>query len=78
MSSPQSIRHVVAAEVRAEMGRQRKTGVELAAVLGISQQSASRRLRGETGLDLDEVAVVAEWLGVAPHDLLTAPSRISA
>lgn len=78
MSSPLSIRQVVAAEVRAEMGRQRKTGVELATVLGISQQSASRRLRGETGLDLDEVAVVAEWLGVAPHHLLSTPARMSA
>ena len=53
----------MAAEIRAEMARQRLTGVELARLLQCSQQSASRRLTGEVGIDLDELAVIADWLG---------------
>lgn len=60
----------MAGEVRAEMARQRKTGVELASHLQISQQSASRRLTGETDFDLDEVASIAEWLDVDLYQLI--------
>lgn len=56
------------------MARQRRTGVELAAVLKCSQQSASRRVNGGQGLDLDELPVIAEWLGIDVMDLV-APSR---
>ena len=52
------------------MARQKRTGVELAAVLKCSQQSASRRLNGGQGLDLDELPVIAEWLGINVADLL--------
>ena len=52
------------------MARQKRTGVELAAVLSCSQQSASRRLNGGQGLDLDELPLIAEWLGVDLLQLL--------
>lgn len=71
MSSP-TMRHKVAAELRAEMARQNRTGIELAALLGCSQQSASRRTSGLTGLDLDEAALIADWLGVTVADLIPA------
>lgn len=74
-----SYREGVAAEVRAEMARQRKTGVELASVLDLSQQSASRRLTGESGLDVDELAMIADWLKVPVARLLpTSDQQVSA
>lgn len=57
-----SYREQVAAEVRAEMARQRKTGRELASLLSITQQSASRRLNASTDLSLDELDIIARWL----------------
>ncbi|KRB73048.1 hypothetical protein ASE01_19935 [Nocardioides sp. Root190] len=56
------------------MARQRRTGVELAVVLQCSQQSASRRLNGGQGLDLDDLPLIAEWLGISVMDLI-APAR---
>lgn len=70
MGSPINLRQRVAAELRAEMARQKRTGVDLAAALKCSQQSASRRLNGGQGLDLDELPVIAEWLGIDVMDLL--------
>lgn len=52
------------------MARQRKTGIELASLLNLSQQSASRRMNGETDIDLDELEVIAGWLGVNVPALL--------
>ena len=69
----QTFRQRVAAEVRAEMARQKRTGVELAAVLRCSQQSASRRLVDGQGLSLDDLPLIADWLGLKVTDLL--PSR---
>jgi transcriptional regulator with XRE-family HTH domain len=46
------------------MARQRKSGIELASLLDLSQTSASRRLLGQTAFSLDELATVADWLGV--------------
>lgn len=57
------------------MARQRRTGVELAAVLKCSQQSASRRINGGQGLDLDELPVIADWLGVNVMDLIAPRSE---
>lgn len=70
MSTRQGLRQRVAAEIRAEMARQRRTGTELAKVIGCSQQSASRRINGGRGLDLDDLPLIAEWLGVDMADLL--------
>ncbi|HEY0889595.1 MAG TPA: helix-turn-helix domain-containing protein [Nocardioides sp.] len=73
-----SLRQQVAAEIRAEMARQRKTGVDLARLLQCSQQSASRRLNGGLGLDLDELPVIADWLGVPLVNLLAASQKDAA
>ena len=61
---------VIASNVRAEMARKRKRGTELAALLGISQAAASRRLTGETSLDVGEVCAIAEWMDVPITDLM--------
>lgn len=74
MSSAPTLNGIVAGEIRAEMARQRKTGVDLAHALHCSQQSASRRLTGQTPLTLDELAAIAEWLSV-PVSVFTASRR---
>jgi len=65
-----SLRSLTAGEVRAEMARQRKSGIELASLLNLSQQSVSRRLNAETDFSLDELAAVADWLGVPVLSLI--------
>lgn len=54
----------VAAEVRAELARQRRPQRDLAEAIGLSQQAASRRLCGEVPFDIAELAKVAALLGV--------------
>lgn len=60
----------VAGEVRALLARRQLSGKQLAARLGISQFSVSRRLRGQVPFSIDELAVAAEFLGVELGDLL--------
>lgn len=59
------------------MARQKRTGVELAAVIKCSQQTASRRLVDGQGLDLDELPVIAEWLGVSVLSLIGSRSGLA-
>lgn len=53
-----------AAEVRAEVARQRKPQREIAEALGMSQTAVSRRLLGEVEFSLSQLTVLAEVLGV--------------
>lgn len=55
----------MAAEVRAELARQRKTQGQLAGVLGMSPQAVSRRMCGAQAFDVNELQAVADFLGVA-------------
>lgn len=57
------------------MARQQKTGSELAQVLNCSQSSASRRMTGEISLDLDEIAVISDWLNIPPFAFVTVSSN---
>lgn len=61
---------VVAANVRSELNRLGKTQCELATALKLSQTAVSRRLRGLTPFDVDELATTAELLGVSASSLL--------
>lgn len=67
--------HYVAAEVRAELGRQERNGSWLASELGVSEVWVSRRLRGITKFTVDDLVRIADALGVAASDLLHAPVR---
>jgi transcriptional regulator with XRE-family HTH domain len=62
------------------MADQRKKGRELADLLNKSQSSASRRMRGETPLNLNELETVAPWLGVSISRLTgnEIPAEITA
>lgn len=73
---PNNPRAVIAAEVLAEMGRQRKTHEDLAGVLGVTKQSVSLRLREGTpqAFRAEELIAVADWLQV-PITQFTTPAR---
>ena len=59
----------VAANVRAEMARQRKKQADLGEALGLTQGAVSKRMSGIVVLDVDELAKIAGFLGV-PVDAL--------
>lgn len=54
----------IAAEIRAELARRKVSQVKIAALLDISQAGVSRRLRGETPLDVNELVKIADFLEV--------------
>lgn len=64
------LRELVAEEVRALLARRRLNGAKLAESIGRSEMYVSRRLRGETAFDLDDLQRIADVLGVSPTDLL--------
>jgi transcriptional regulator with XRE-family HTH domain len=67
-----STRHYIAAEVRAELGRQSKSRGEMAEIIGraqgkdkaVSRQAVSAKLRGAVALTPGELVALAQWLGV--------------
>lgn len=63
-------RLAVIAEVRALMARHRAPQREVAAVLGCSQQAASRRLVGLTAFTTDDLCALAAHFDVDPATLL--------
>lgn len=66
---------LVAANIRAEMARQRIPQAAIAAALGITQQSVSNRINGRVPIDVDELAVFARLLSVPVASLLPLPER---
>lgn len=60
----------VAAEVRAELARQKIPQARLSALLEVSEVSVSRRLRGETPFTVNEVFLIATFLGIDVGQLL--------
>lgn len=69
-------REYVAANIRAEAARRRLSQVALAERLGVSVERLSRRLTGRVAIDVDELADVADALGLQPADLL-APHPVA-
>lgn len=67
----------IAAEVRAEMARQRKTREDLARILGFTKQAVSLRLTGQQSFRAEELKATADWLGV-PISQFTSPVREGA
>lgn len=63
-------RTTVAGNVRAEMARKRVNQTKLAAALGKSQAYISRRISGDTPMDLDDLLAIARYLGCDLSDLL--------
>lgn len=63
---PKSLQAHVAQEIRAEMGRKRATGAELARRLGVSEAYISRRLADDGSITLQDLERLADALGVRP------------
>ena len=68
---------LVAASVRAECARQRVSQRDVARALELSHTSVHRRIRGDVPFDVDELAKIAELLGLSIHDLLPDDSKAS-
>ena len=60
----------LAAEVRATAARSQVTGVDIAKALNLSQMAVSRRLRGETPFDVEELAAVCQLLSISVESVL--------
>ena len=67
----------VAAEVRAEMGRQNLSQQVIGEALGMSRQNAGRRLNGIIPFDVSELEKIATLLGVPVAQFLKAPERVA-
>lgn len=67
-----TVTELIAAEIRAELARQKRTQKDLAEAIHISEVGVSRRLSGVTPLDVNEVYAIAEWLGVPVEQFLAA------
>ena len=68
----------VAAEVRAEMARQRRTQTEVATAAGWKQPYLNRRLTGITALSVDDIESLALVLGVPLSQLVSPQPREAA
>lgn len=80
MSSNMSNQHAqrVAANVRAELARQRVSQGAVAQALGTTRQAVSRRLVGLVPFDVAELHTVAALLGVPVGELHESAERTEA
>lgn len=62
----------VAANVRAEMARNKISQVKLAETLSVSQAAISRRLSGRVAFDIDELVRIAEAFNIPLAELVIA------
>lgn len=58
-------RQIIADGVRAELTRYRKSQRDAARILGLPQQSVQKRLAGETPFRAEELAKLADALGIS-------------
>lgn len=70
-----SVREDIAAEVRAELARQNKSQRDVAEALGMVQPVVSLRLQGKRSFRAEELAQLAEWLGVPVAQFLPETSE---
>lgn len=59
-----------AAEIRAELGRQKKSGRWLAQAIGAPQNTVNRWIGGETAPPLDALYAMCRVLGISVADLI--------
>lgn len=71
-------REIVGANVRAEMARRNVRQGVVAKALGMSQPSVSARLSGAIPLDVDELRIIADLLGVSLCSLFDEAPAVPA
>lgn len=69
-TSESGVAETVVRGIRAQLGWQHITQLELTRRLGWTQNKLWRRLAGQTPLSLDDVEAIAAALGVSSSDLL--------
>ncbi|WP_041760106.1 helix-turn-helix domain-containing protein [Pseudonocardia dioxanivorans] len=69
-ASTVSFTDLVAEELRAQLGRKRVSGRELARRLNVSNQWTSQRTRGVVALNTAEMEAIASCLGITVGELL--------
>jgi antitoxin component HigA of HigAB toxin-antitoxin module len=62
-----------ATEIRGLMGARKLTAADLAPKLGVSRDTAARRINGDVDITVNELETIAEWLGV-PAVRILAPA----
>lgn len=67
-----------AAEIRAEMARQRRRDADLAAHLGVSPKTVSATLNGRRRIDLNDIERISEFLGVDLIEALASSRNLAA
>lgn len=70
----QSYSEQVAGEVRAAIARANLTQSAVSAKTGISGATLSRKLSGKVAFDVDEIALIAEALGLVTYELMPRTS----
>lgn len=65
-----AIAHRVSDEVRAWLGRRRRTQSDLARHMGIAKSAVSVRLNGSREFSISELVEIAAWLDISLADLL--------
>ena len=68
----------LAAEIRAEMARQRHTPADLALAVGIHRVTASAVCNGRAPIDIERLDAIASWLGITAADLLDRANQAVA
>jgi transcriptional regulator with XRE-family HTH domain len=76
--TPAEFTEAITSEVRAEMGRQRKSQSDMAKALEINPATARRRLNGESPFDTAELFKVALWLGVDVENFYPRATQVPA
>jgi transcriptional regulator with XRE-family HTH domain len=68
------VRVAIAAKVRGAVAEHGKTQREIGEMLGLSQPVVQLRLKGERAFRAEELVLIADGLGVSPHQFLLRPA----
>lgn len=73
------VTNLVAADLRAELARQRRTAADLAQVLNVTPHTVGRRLNGDVPFSMYELVLATRWLGIDLTDLISrATQKVAA
>lgn len=73
----EALRDAVAAEVRAELSRQKQSQRDVAQILGIPQSAVNLRLKGKRAFRAEELALLADAWQI-PVSKLFPPAEVGA
>lgn len=77
-TEPKPLHIVIADTVRAELARRRLKARDLAPALELQVRAVERRLSGEVAFELDELPVIAQFLGIQLSALMPIREAVAA